>query len=325
VTVRRLTSGNAYAVRDLTGIDIKVGVDARRLGGGEGFTNFGDVQLSRTNVERYPRLQKVADHAPSGRDRWRSPDAGGQSGAVGAQRINSLRDRGFRVVSGEGGRPFGLDRYGKAFYVSWYYKHRVALGDPTATIRGIAAKEGITGRFADHIWMVVNKANTGYPTRETVTRWANLPPPTRRRASLAKGRGGTRPAVPHHVAELVLRARRPWPAAPATSPLSRRRDPESRWSTAAHAPGGPRRSRARRGGDRPDEGTSRSPASISSGVTPVVIWATRESSPRRAGRTRHAAAPEPPGTALPVRSSTPAGRAPDDAAKLAFGTSPDGT
>ena len=92
------------------------------------------------------------------------------------------------MVSGEGGRPFGLERYGKAFYVAWYYKHRVALGDPTATIRGLAAKEGITGRFADHIWTVVNKPDTGYPTRETVDRWTKLPAPTptsRRRSRTA--------------------------------------------------------------------------------------------------------------------------------------------
>ena len=50
-------------------------------------------------------------------------------------------------MSGEGGRPFGLERYGKAFFVAWYCKHRAALGEPLATIRGLAAKEGITGRF----------------------------------------------------------------------------------------------------------------------------------------------------------------------------------
>ncbi len=107
-------------------------------------------------------------------------------------RINTLYEtKGFRVVSGEGGRPFGLERYGKALYVAWHYKHRVALGDPTATIRGLAAKEGITGRFADHVWTVVNKPNTGYPTRETVNRWTTLPAPTSDiKASLAKGRAG---------------------------------------------------------------------------------------------------------------------------------------
>ena len=94
-------------------------------------------------------------------------------------------------MSGEGGRPFGLDRYGKALFVAWYYKHRVALGDPAATIRGLAVKEGITGRFAEHIWTVVNKPNTGYPTRATVDGWMNLPAPTSDvNASVAAARAG---------------------------------------------------------------------------------------------------------------------------------------
>ena len=71
--------------------------------------------------------------------------------------------RGFRVVSGEGGRPFGLERYGKAFYVAWHYKHRAALGDAKATLRDSRGEEGITGRFAEHVWSVVNKPNTSYP------------------------------------------------------------------------------------------------------------------------------------------------------------------
>ena len=128
-------------------------------------------------------------------DRWSSIPTPGKTGLElsALNRINELyATKGFRVVSGEGGRPFGLERYGKAFYVAWYYKHRVALGDPTATIRGLAAKEGITGRFADHIWTVVNKPTTGYPTRETVDRWTKLPAPTADiKASLAKGRAGS--------------------------------------------------------------------------------------------------------------------------------------
>ena len=94
-------------------------------------------------------------------------------------RINELyATRGFRVVSGEGGRPFGLERYGKALYVAWHYKHRVALGDASATVRGLAAKEGITGRFAEHVWTVMNRPTTGYPTAEMIRRWTALPAPT---------------------------------------------------------------------------------------------------------------------------------------------------
>ena len=198
VTVRRLTSAEyAYALRDLTGVDIKVGIDASSDSvGGEGFANFGDVQFVQDEtVERYLEAAKlVGDYAVIGAGPLEFYTDPGKTGLElsALNRINELyAAKGFRVVSGEGGRPFGLERYGKAFYVAWYYKHRAALGDPTATIRGLAAKEGITGRFADHIWTVVNKPNTAYPTRETVSRWTTLPAPTADiKSSLESARAG---------------------------------------------------------------------------------------------------------------------------------------
>ena len=148
------------------------------------------------SIERYLEAAKlVADHAVIGAGPLEFYADAGKTGlrALGAQpHQRALRDaRAFASCPAKADAPFGLDRYGKAFYVAWYYKHRVALGDPTATIRGLAAKEGITGRFADHIWTVVNKPNTGYPTRETVDGWMKLPAPTADvAASIAKARAG---------------------------------------------------------------------------------------------------------------------------------------
>jgi len=70
VTVRRLTSGEyAYAIRDLTGLDLETGIDASSDSvGGEGFTSFGDVQFMQdANLERYLASAKlIADHAVVG-------------------------------------------------------------------------------------------------------------------------------------------------------------------------------------------------------------------------------------------------------------------
>jgi hypothetical protein len=70
VTVRRLTSGEyGYAVHDLTGLDIDTGIDAASDSvGGEGFTNFGDVQFMQdSNLEHYlAAAKKIADHAVIG-------------------------------------------------------------------------------------------------------------------------------------------------------------------------------------------------------------------------------------------------------------------
>ncbi len=198
VTVRRLTSGEyAYAIRDLTGIDIAVGIDASSDSvGGEGFTNFGDVQFVQdASIERYLEAAKaVADHAVIGAGPLQFYSDPGKTGLE-LSALNRIADlyaaKGFRVVSGEGGGPMGLDRYGKAFFVAWYYQHRVALGDRAATLRSLAAKEGIAGRFAEHLWSVVNRAGLGYPSRDTVDRWKALPAPTAdAAASIARARTG---------------------------------------------------------------------------------------------------------------------------------------
>ena len=185
VTVRRLTSAEyAYAIRDLTGVEVKVGVDASSDSvGGEGFANFGDVQFVQDAVvERYLEAAKqVADHAVIGSGPLAFYTHAGKTGLElsALARISELyRTRGFRVVSGEGGRPFGFERYAKAFYVAWHFKHRAALGEPGATLRGLAAKEGITGRFAEHICEVVNRTGALYPSRDTIDAWQKIEAPS---------------------------------------------------------------------------------------------------------------------------------------------------
>ena len=248
------------------------------------------------------------------------------------------------MVSGEGGRPFGLERYGKAFYVAWYYKHRVALGDPTATIRGLAAKEGITGRFADHIWTVVNKPNTGYPTRETVDRWAKLPAPTADiKASLANGRSGS---------DDLYKSLTTWPSwffargdlaaggAGDESPLSfddetLKAAPTHQYTYALGVRGGRGRGLAPSPGPSPVHLTVTNVNPIA-GVTPVVIWRNARVITRAApaGRGAPGAAPAPVpaaggrrGNAGPILSTQPLKSLlpADAAAALAFGSSPDGT
>ncbi len=198
VTVRRLTSGEyAYAVRDLTGVDLGIGLDASSDSvGGEGFTNFGDVQFVQdTTIERFLEAAKaVADHAVIGAGPLQFYTDAGRTGEElsALSRIDELyATKGFRVVAGEGGGPFGLERYGKAFFVSWYYQNRQALGRPKVTLRELAAEEGIPGKFAEHIWSVVNRPKLGYPARDTVERWKALPKPTAdTAASVARARAG---------------------------------------------------------------------------------------------------------------------------------------
>ncbi|HTV02403.1 MAG TPA: DUF1592 domain-containing protein, partial [Luteitalea sp.] len=166
-------------------VDITVGVDASSDAvGGEGFANFGDVQFVQdATVERYLEAAKlVADHAVIGAGPLGFYTDPGKTGLElsALNRIENLYlAHGFRVVSGEGGRPFGFDRYAKALYIAWHYKHRVALGEPTVTVRALAAREGITPRFAEHMWTAINTQSPGYPSRLTIERWNALPVPVR--------------------------------------------------------------------------------------------------------------------------------------------------
>ncbi len=166
--VRRLTSGEyAYAINDLTGFDLNVGIDSSSDSvGGEGFTNFGDVQFMQdANLERYLAAAKiVANHAVIGAGPLEFFSHPGKSGFE-LSAITRIREiyaaHGIRTVSGEGGRPFGLGKYGKALFVAWQYKHRAALGETNATLPSLAAREGIAPRFAEHIWRVMNKQASG--------------------------------------------------------------------------------------------------------------------------------------------------------------------
>ncbi len=184
VTLRRLTSGEySYTIRDLTGLDMDIGRDfANDTVGGEGFTNFGDVQfIEDATLERYLEMAKlVANHAVIGAgplEFFGSPGKTGFELSAISRIRNIYAANGFRTVSGEGGRPFGLEKYGKAFYAAWRYQHRSVLGDGSRTLAQIATREGISARFAEHIWSVLHNPSLGYPGSEVAARWRNLPVP----------------------------------------------------------------------------------------------------------------------------------------------------
>src|SRR5215471_5337866 len=195
--VRRLTSGEyAYTIKDLTGLDLNTGIDSSSDSvGGEGFTNFGAVQFMQdANLERYLAAAKiVADHAVIGAGPLEFFWSPGKSGFE-LSAITRIKDiyaaNGFRTVSGEGGRPFGLEKYGKALFVAWQYKHRAALGRADATLPALAAREDIPPHFAQRIWRVMNKRGLGYPTSEVVARWRKLPVPEAGDKSMAAARSG---------------------------------------------------------------------------------------------------------------------------------------
>ncbi len=198
VTVRRLTSGEyAYTIKDLTGLDLNVGIDATSDAvGGEGFTNFGDVQFMQdANLERYLSAAKtIADHAVIGAgplEFYSDPGKTGFEMSAVARLKDIYGTYGIRSVSGEGGRPFGLERYGKALLVAWQFKHRAALGKAQTTLKTFAEAEGITPTLAKHIWQTMNNGKLGYPSSAVAARWNQLPAPaTKDAAAIEAARKG---------------------------------------------------------------------------------------------------------------------------------------
>jgi hypothetical protein len=96
------------------------------------------------------------------------------------------RQHGFRTAAGEGGQPFGLDRYPQAFYAAWRYCHRERLGLGEKSLALLAAEEGIDGRFAQYIWSVIHADEPSFPTSAIVDRWRELPVPDKTNDSLER-------------------------------------------------------------------------------------------------------------------------------------------
>jgi mono/diheme cytochrome c family protein len=192
VTLRRLSSAEyGYTVQDLTGLQMPVDRDfVSDSVGGEGFTNFGDVQfMEEANLERYLEMAKaIADRAIVGAGPLHFYEDPGKSGMEmsAIRRIQAIYEKhGFRAVAGEGGRPYGLDLYGKAFYVAWQFQHRASLGKSQATIESLARAEGISPRFARHIHGVMSQGAASYPLNEMAKAWRSIPatiPPADARA-----------------------------------------------------------------------------------------------------------------------------------------------
>ena len=144
--VRRLTSGEyAYTIKDLTGLDLNVGIGSSSDSvGGEGFDHFGAVRFMQdANLERYLAAAKiVAGHAvigPGHSNFW-SPGKSGFAFGHYSDRRDIYAANGFRTVSGEGGNRSDWKIW-QGVVRSWQYKHRAVLGQLNATLPALAARE----------------------------------------------------------------------------------------------------------------------------------------------------------------------------------------
>ena len=184
IVMRRLTSAEyGYAIRDLTGIEFDVERNfVSDAVGGAGFTNTGIVQFTQdSTLERYlEAARQVADHAVVGTGPLQFFQDPGQTGfeLSAIDRILTIyRKHGFRTSAGEGGQPFGLDKYPRAFLVAWKFRYRNHLGDPAVTLKSLADDAGIDERFAEYIFQTLTTNAQSFPTSEITQAWHRLPVP----------------------------------------------------------------------------------------------------------------------------------------------------
>ena len=191
--LRRLTSAEyAYTIHDLTSLTLPL--EKTLTGdavGGEGFTNVGEVQFMQdSSLERYLEAAKlVASHAVIGTGPLTFyPDPGTTGRELSAiHRIQQIyRTHGFRTGAGEGAKPFGLDRYPRAFFVAWKYRHAQKLGLDNATLASLAKTDRLPVRFVEHIHHVLTQPPTSFPTDSVIKAWQALPTPQGENAAVEK-------------------------------------------------------------------------------------------------------------------------------------------
>ena len=209
VTLRRLTGAEyAYTIQDLTGLDLPLHtILTEDSAGGEGFANVGQVQfLQDSTLERYLEAANlVASHAVVGSGPLRFFADPGETGLElsAVSRIQEIyRGHGFRTAAGEGGEPYGLDRYPRAFYAAWRYRYRKQLKLQDATLPQLAIDEGLDVRFVRHIWAALMDASSTFPLSEIKQAWEAIPSPTSQ-ASHSE-------TLARNACEQVARAMRTW-------------------------------------------------------------------------------------------------------------------
>jgi hypothetical protein len=196
VLARRLSNAEYnYAVRDLTGVDIRptreFPVDPANP---EGFDNTGEsLAMSPALLNKYLQAaREVGNHlvlTPDGIDFAPHPmlvETDREKYAI--QRIVNFYLR----------QPTDYAAY---FEAAWRYKHRVILGEPAATLASTASRLQVSPKYLPQIWqMLEGSRETVGPLATIQKMWRELPTPKPGQLTLAK-------AATVDIRDYVLRVR----------------------------------------------------------------------------------------------------------------------
>jgi hypothetical protein len=172
VPARRLSNAEYnYTIRDLTGYDMQITrefpIDPANPAG---FDNSGEsLTMSPALLNKYLQgAREVASHMVL------LPDD--IAFAPHPMLVETDREKHAvqRILSFYFKQP---TKYADYFQAAWRYKHRAALGQPTATLASIAAKDKISPKYLQTVWTLLNEPGALGPVATIQKMFRELPPP----------------------------------------------------------------------------------------------------------------------------------------------------
>ncbi|HMC11755.1 MAG TPA: DUF1592 domain-containing protein, partial [Pirellulaceae bacterium] len=183
VPARRLNAAEYnYTIRDLTGVDIRPTREFPIDPANEaGFDNSGQsLAMSPALAKKYVEAARlVAEHVVL------KPH--GFAFAPHPAMTDTDRDKYCvnRIIQFYQRQPTDLAAY---FLAAWRFKQRAALGQPNATLDGIAAADGMSPKYLATVWSALSEEPTDVgPMAKLQAMWRQLPPPESREPEAARG------------------------------------------------------------------------------------------------------------------------------------------
>jgi len=172
VLARRLSSEEYnYTIRDLTGVDIRPArefpVDPANTAG---FDNSGEtLTMSSTLLKKYlAGAREVASHMYLKEK--------GFAFAPHPMLVETDRDKFAVQQIIDFYHQQNID-YADYFQTAWRFRHRAALGQPRATLAGLARQYGISAKYLETIWSSLESSEKVGPLVKLQAMWRALPGP----------------------------------------------------------------------------------------------------------------------------------------------------
>ncbi len=182
VLARRLSNVEYnYTIRDLTGVDIR---PAREFpvdpGNTAGFDNSGEtLTMSPTLLKKYlAAAREVASHMYL--------KEAGFAFAPHPMLAETDRDKFAVHQIIDFYHAQNID-YADYFETAWRFRHRAALGQPSATLAGLARQHRVSAKYLETVWLTLESAEQIGPLVKLQAMWRALPkPPLKPQANVAR-------------------------------------------------------------------------------------------------------------------------------------------